>query len=117
MAKALDFTDPDRMSMTVILTAMNRFINEADGSQTAFIDGNQPDRLCAPMTEHIEARGGKVVPPNPNPNPNPSPSPDPYPYPNPNPNPNPYHYPNPSPSPNPNPNPNPNPDPNPNPML
>ena len=35
MAKALDFTDPDRMSMTVILTAMNRFINEADGSQTA----------------------------------------------------------------------------------
>ena len=30
--------------MTVRLTAMNRFINEADGSQTAFLDGNQ---LCA----------------------------------------------------------------------
>ena len=82
MGKALDFIDPDKLSMSVVLTAMNRFINEADGSQTAFIDGNQPDRLCAPMTEHIEARGGKVVPPNPNPNPNPSPSPDPYPYPN-----------------------------------
>ena len=47
--------------MTVVLTAMNRFINEADGSQTAFLDGNQPDRLCAPMAEHIKARGGRIV--------------------------------------------------------
>ena len=60
MAKALDFIDPDRLSMTVILTAMNRFINEADGSQTAFLDGNQPERLCAPMVSHVEQRGGKV---------------------------------------------------------
>lgn len=49
MGKALDFIDPEKLSMTVILTAMNRFINEADGSQTAFLDGNAPDRLCAPM--------------------------------------------------------------------
>eukprot|EP00555_Chaetoceros_dichaeta_P011336 CAMPEP_0198258048 /NCGR_PEP_ID=MMETSP1447-20131203/7573_1 /TAXON_ID=420782 /ORGANISM="Chaetoceros dichaeta, Strain CCMP1751" /LENGTH=525 /DNA_ID=CAMNT_0043945091 /DNA_START=210 /DNA_END=1790 /DNA_ORIENTATION=- len=61
MGKALDFTDPDKLSMSVILTAMNRFINEADGSQTAFIDGNQPDRLCKPMVEHITARGGQVL--------------------------------------------------------
>jgi len=61
MGKALDFTDPDKLSMSVILTAMNRFINEADGSQTAFIDGNQPDRLCQPMVEHITARGGQVL--------------------------------------------------------
>ena len=60
MGKALDFIDPDKLSMTVVLTAMNRFINEADGSQTAFLDGNQPDRLCAPMVQHIEARGGSV---------------------------------------------------------
>lgn len=46
--------------MSVILTAMNRFINEADGSQTAFIDGNQPERLCQPIVDHIESRGGKV---------------------------------------------------------
>ena len=26
----------------------------------AFLDGNQPDRLCAPMKEYIEARGGEV---------------------------------------------------------
>ena len=61
MAKALDFTDPDRMSMTVILTAMNRFINEADGSQTAFLDGTQPDRVCAPIAEHVRAAGGLCI--------------------------------------------------------
>jgi len=61
MAKALDFIDPDKLSMTVVLTAMNRFLNEDNGLQMAFLDGNQPDRLCAPMVEHIEARGGKVV--------------------------------------------------------
>jgi 15-cis-phytoene desaturase len=60
MAKALDFIDPDKLSMTVVLTAMNRFLNEDNGLQMAFLDGNQPDRLCAPMVEHIEARGGKV---------------------------------------------------------
>jgi len=60
MGKALDFIDPDKLSMSVILTAMNRFINEADGSQTAFIDGNQPERLCQPMVEHVRARGGDV---------------------------------------------------------
>eukprot|EP00522_Entomoneis_paludosa_P002971 CAMPEP_0172471506 /NCGR_PEP_ID=MMETSP1065-20121228/67852_1 /TAXON_ID=265537 /ORGANISM="Amphiprora paludosa, Strain CCMP125" /LENGTH=611 /DNA_ID=CAMNT_0013229609 /DNA_START=66 /DNA_END=1901 /DNA_ORIENTATION=+ len=61
MAKALDFIDPDKLSMTVVLTAMNRFLNEDNGLQMAFLDGNQPDRLCAPMKEHIEARGGTVL--------------------------------------------------------
>jgi len=61
MGKALDFIDPDKLSMSVVLTAMNRFINEADGSQTAFLDGNQPDRLCQPIVDHVTARGGKVL--------------------------------------------------------
>ena len=60
MSKALDFIDPQKLSMTVILTAMNRFINEADGSQTAFLDGNAPDRLCGPMKDYIEVHGGEV---------------------------------------------------------
>jgi 15-cis-phytoene desaturase len=60
MAKALDFIDPDKLSMTVVLTAMNRFLNESNGLQMAFLDGNQPDRVCEPMKDHIEARGGKV---------------------------------------------------------
>jgi 15-cis-phytoene desaturase len=60
MAKALDFIDPDKLSMTVVLTAMNRFLNEDDGLQMAFLDGNQPERLLAPMKNHVEARGGEV---------------------------------------------------------
>lgn len=60
MAKALDFIDPDKLSMTVILTAMNRFINETSGSRVAFLDGNQPERLCKPLRQHIEAHGGSV---------------------------------------------------------
>jgi 15-cis-phytoene desaturase len=60
MAKALDFIDPDKLSMTVVLTAMNRFLNETDGLQMAFIDGNQTDRLCEPMKQHIEKSGGEV---------------------------------------------------------
>ena len=60
MAKALDFIDPDRLSMAVVLTAMNRFLNEDDGLQMAFLDGNQPERLCAPMAEHIKKGGGEV---------------------------------------------------------
>ena len=60
MGKALDFIDPDKLSMTVVLTAMNRFINESDGSQTAFLDGNPPERLCKPIKEWVEAKGGKV---------------------------------------------------------
>jgi 15-cis-phytoene desaturase len=47
--------------MAVVLTAMNRFLNEENGLQMAFLDGNQPDRLCKPMKDYIEERGGKVV--------------------------------------------------------
>uniref|UniRef100_A0A7S2D0Z8 Amine oxidase n=2 Tax=Octactis speculum TaxID=3111310 RepID=A0A7S2D0Z8_9STRA len=61
MAKALDFIDPDKLSMTVVLTAMNRFLNEDNGLQMAFLDGNQPDRLCEPMKAFIESRDGSVV--------------------------------------------------------
>ncbi|GMH63866.1 hypothetical protein TL16_g03820, partial [Triparma laevis f. inornata] len=61
MGKALDFIDSEKLSMGVILTAMNRFINEADGSQTAFLDGNQPERLCEPLKEYIEGKGGRVI--------------------------------------------------------
>ena len=60
MAKALDFIDPDKLSMTVVLTAMNRFLNETDGLQMAFLDGNQPHRLCAPMVDSITKNGGSV---------------------------------------------------------
>jgi 15-cis-phytoene desaturase len=60
MAKALNFIDPDEISSTVVLTALNRFLQESDGSRMAFLDGNPPQRLCQPIVDHITARGGSV---------------------------------------------------------
>ena len=60
MSKALNFIDPDEISSTVVLTALNRFLQEKNGSKMAFLDGNPPERLCQPMVEHIEAKGGEV---------------------------------------------------------
>jgi hypothetical protein len=59
-AKRISINTADKLSMTVVLTAMNRFLNEDNGLQMAFLDGNQPERLCAPMKDYIEARGGEV---------------------------------------------------------
>lgn len=60
MSKALNFIDPDQISSTVLLTALNRFLQEKNGSKMAFLDGNPPERLCMPMVKHIQARGGEV---------------------------------------------------------
>jgi 15-cis-phytoene desaturase len=60
MSKALNFINPDQISSTVILTALNRFLQEKNGSKMAFLDGNPPERLCKPMVEYIKARGGEV---------------------------------------------------------
>ena len=46
MAKALNFIDPDEISSTVVLTALNRFLQEGDGSKMAFLDGNPPRAQC-----------------------------------------------------------------------
>jgi 15-cis-phytoene desaturase len=61
MSKALNFIGPDEISSTVVLTALNRFLQERDGSRMAFLDGNPPQRLCAPLVEYIRARGGEVI--------------------------------------------------------
>ena len=60
MSKALNFIDPDEISSTVVLTALNRFLQESDGSRMAFLDGNPPQRLCQPIVDYITARGGEV---------------------------------------------------------
>ena len=60
MSKALNFIDPDEISATVVLTALNRFLQEKSGSKMAFLDGAPPERLCQPMVEHIESLGGEV---------------------------------------------------------
>ena len=61
MSKALNFIGPDEISSTVVLTALNRFLQERDGSRMAFLDGNPPQRLCQPIVDYIQARGGEVM--------------------------------------------------------
>jgi 15-cis-phytoene desaturase len=56
----LNFVNPDEISSTVILTALNRFLQEKNGSKMAFLDGNPPQRLCEPIVEWVRARGGEV---------------------------------------------------------
>lgn len=60
MSKALNFINPDELSMQCILIALNRFLQEKHGSKMAFLDGNPPERLCKPIVDHIESLGGEV---------------------------------------------------------
>ncbi|KAJ9187049.1 hypothetical protein P3X46_002546 [Hevea brasiliensis] len=60
MSKALNFINPDELSMQCILIALNRFLQEKHGSKMAFLDGNPPERLCMPIVDHIQSLGGEV---------------------------------------------------------
>ncbi len=60
MTKSLNFIGPDEISSTIILTAMNRFLQEKNGSKMAFLDGAPPERLCQPLADYITARGGEI---------------------------------------------------------
>lgn len=60
MSKALNFINPDEISATVVLTALNRFLQEKSGSKMAFLDGAPPERLCQPIVDHIKSLGGEV---------------------------------------------------------
>ena len=61
MSKALGFIGPENLSMQCVLIALNRFLRETSGSRIAFLDGNPSERLCEPLREYIEARGGTVM--------------------------------------------------------
>lgn len=60
MSKALNFINPDEISATILLTALNRFLQEKNGSKMAFLDGSPTERLCQPLVDYITARGGEV---------------------------------------------------------
>ncbi len=60
-SKALTFINPDEVSATIILIAMNRFLQERYGSKIAFLDGSPTERLCQPMVDYITERGGQVL--------------------------------------------------------
>lgn len=59
-SKALTFINPDEVSATVPLTALNRFLQERYGSKVAFLDGSPTERLCQPLVDYITAHGGAV---------------------------------------------------------
>ncbi|KAI4302713.1 hypothetical protein MLD38_038430 [Melastoma candidum] len=61
MSKALNFINPDELSMQCILIALNRFLQEKHGSKMAFLDGNPPERLCMPIVDHVRSLGGEVM--------------------------------------------------------
>ena len=61
MSKALNFIGPDEISSTVLLTALNRFLQEKNGSKMAFLDGAPPERLCQPIVDYIQSLGGSVI--------------------------------------------------------
>jgi len=56
MCKALNFIGPEKLSMTVLLTAVNRFLQEPHGSKMAFLDGAPPERLCQPLVDYVAAK-------------------------------------------------------------
>ncbi|MEB3247786.1 MAG: 15-cis-phytoene desaturase, partial [Merismopediaceae bacterium] len=60
MSKALNFINPDEISATILLTALNRFLQEKEGSKMAFLDGSPTERLCQPLVDYIAERGGEV---------------------------------------------------------
>jgi 15-cis-phytoene desaturase len=60
MSKALNFINPEEISATVLLTALNRFLQEKNGSKMAFLDGSPTERLCQPIIDHITERDGEV---------------------------------------------------------
>jgi 15-cis-phytoene desaturase len=59
-SKALTFINPDEVSSTIILTALNRFLQERYGSKIAFLDGSPTERLCQPIVDHVVQGGGEV---------------------------------------------------------
>ncbi|HEY9641498.1 MAG TPA: 15-cis-phytoene desaturase [Coleofasciculaceae cyanobacterium] len=58
--KALTFINPDQVSSTILLTALNRFLQERYGSKIAFLDGSPTERLCQPIVDYFTERGGEV---------------------------------------------------------
>ncbi len=61
MSKALNFVNPDELSATVVLTALNSFLGEQHGSKMAFLDGPPNVRMCEPIADYIRCNGGEVL--------------------------------------------------------
>jgi 15-cis-phytoene desaturase len=60
VCKSLKFIDPDVISATIPLRALNKFLQQKDGSCIAYLDGAPPERLCQPIADYVTERGGEV---------------------------------------------------------
>jgi 15-cis-phytoene desaturase len=60
VCKSLKFIDPDVISATIPLRALNKFLQQKDGSCIAYLDGAPPERLCQPIADYVTARGGEI---------------------------------------------------------
>ena len=60
-SKALTFLNPEDVSATIVLTALNKFLQERYGSKIALLDGPPNERLCQPIADHITAHGGEIL--------------------------------------------------------
>ncbi len=59
-SKALTFINPEEVSAMIILTALNKFLQQRYGSKIAFLDGAPPERLCQPIVDYVTSKGGVV---------------------------------------------------------
>jgi 15-cis-phytoene desaturase len=59
-SKALKFIDPDKISATIPLRALNKFLRQRYGSRIGYLDGAPPERLCQPIVDYVTERGGEV---------------------------------------------------------
>jgi 15-cis-phytoene desaturase len=59
-SKALKFIDPDQISATIPLRALNKFLRQRYGSRIGYLDGAPPERLCQPIVDYVTERGGEV---------------------------------------------------------
>lgn len=59
-SKALTFINPEDVSATIPLTAINKFLKERYGSKIAFLDGSPTERLCQVIVDYFEERGGEI---------------------------------------------------------
>jgi 15-cis-phytoene desaturase len=60
VCKSLKFIDPDVISATIPLRALNKFLQQKDGSCIAYLDGAPPERLCQPIADYVISRGGEI---------------------------------------------------------
>ena len=60
MSKALNFIDPQDLSMQCVLIALNRFLQEKHGSKMAFLDGETSARAIQSRLLLLTTQQGAV---------------------------------------------------------